>query len=77
MPDSVKKQEISGKDLANKVSMMLKYIENYEKNSKSLENLSTSIQQAVDNMDKVMESFDYLRLIFPYSSGHICHLCLL
>lgn len=61
--DSVKKQEISGKDLANKVSMMLKYIENYEKNSKSLENLSTSIQQAVDDMDKVMESFDYLQLL--------------
>lgn len=66
--DKVKKEEVSGNDLAGKVSGMMKYIKNYETNMKPLANLSKTVERAVNEMDVTMESFNYLQLLECYAS---------
>lgn len=60
---SVKKVELSGKDLESKVPTMFKYIMQYEKNVKSLDNLKKTLESSLKSMedDKVMDSLLYLQ----------------
>lgn len=60
----VKKEQISGSDLVNKVSGMIKYINDYESFVTSIENtLKRSIESGTNTLAKgAMESFSYMYL---------------
>ena len=61
---SVEKVEISGNDLSGKISDMVTYITNYEKNAAALEKLKNTFESALRSMgdNGVMDSFSYLQL---------------